>query len=289
MGSLRISCHLGMSFELFTLLLLVLAGFNEANHACESEVVSACPDRPGAEMAKCLKDKSEHERPTEISSECADFIALNTACAEDIVKFCDEAFFSDDTALCLSEWTPSRNLASKCASVVEWAVPKKDDSESNGPTDELGMSEKDYKEKLEWQAKRKAGRGAAVEKLREDKKSERELEALKKDDPAAYEQLLKEREEATRSLEELKRRKRLLAAAEERKQKAEGGDASDETEEEKKRKAREERLERLREKQRAEKGGTWLPYALGFLLVAYIFFNILNFFQKDKSKDDKDD
>lgn len=31
--------------------------------------------------------------PTEISSECADFIALNTACADDIVKSCDEVKF----------------------------------------------------------------------------------------------------------------------------------------------------------------------------------------------------
>ena len=60
-------------------------------HPCDQEVQSACPERAASELARCLKDKTEHERPTEISSACADFIALNAACAEDIVRSCDEA------------------------------------------------------------------------------------------------------------------------------------------------------------------------------------------------------
>ncbi|CAJ1389388.1 unnamed protein product [Effrenium voratum] len=122
-----------------------------AAHPCEQEVQSACPDRPGSELARCLKDKSEHERPTDITSACADFIALNVACADDIVKSCDEAFFSDDTSLCLSTWTQPEDLSPKCAGVLEWALPKHEAVEE-GPTDELGMSEKDYADKREWQA-----------------------------------------------------------------------------------------------------------------------------------------
>mmetsp|Transcript_1423 Transcript_1423/g.3629 ORF Transcript_1423/g.3629 Transcript_1423/m.3629 type:complete len:284 (-) Transcript_1423:148-999(-) len=261
-------------------------------HPCESEVSSACPDRPGAELARCLKDKNEHESPTEISSACADFIAVNAACAEDISKFCDEAFFSEDTALCLSTWISPEDLSPKCAGVLSWALPKAEATE-DGPTDELGLSEKDYAEKREWQAKRKAGRSAAIEKIRQDRQEEEELEALKKEDPAAYKQLLKEREEAKRSFEELKKRKRLLAAAEERKRRKAMGLpdlAEEETEEEeKKRKRMEERLEMLREAKKKERVN-WLPYVLGGLFVAYLFFNVLNVFGgKSKKNDDDDD
>ncbi|CAE8619188.1 unnamed protein product, partial [Polarella glacialis] len=260
-----------------------------ALHACDSEVSSACPDRPGSEMAKCLKDKKEHETATTISSECADFMALNAACAEDITKFCDDAFFSDDTALCLSEWTPQRNLSPKCASVVEWAIPKKED-QSDGPTDELGMSEKDYREKQEWQAKRKEGRGAAIEKIREDKNKEREMEALKKEDPDAYREVLREQEEAKRSYEEFRKRNRLLQAAEDRERRAESGEKEDheETEDEKKQRKREARLERAREAKRA-KEGNWLPYVLGGLFAAYIIFNVLNYFGVGSKKDDTEE
>eukprot|EP00933_Yihiella_yeosuensis_P069806 TRINITY_DN7682_c0_g1_i1.p1 TRINITY_DN7682_c0_g1~~TRINITY_DN7682_c0_g1_i1.p1 ORF type:complete len:286 (+),score=84.89 TRINITY_DN7682_c0_g1_i1:184-1041(+) len=271
-------------FRLVLLTVMLLATTHcQARHACEDEVRSACPDRPGSEMAKCLKDKSEHENPTTISSECADFIALNSACAEDISKFCDEAFFSDDTTLCLGEWTPQRNLSPKCAKVVEWAIPKPEGQE-DGPTDELGMSEKDYREKLEWQKARKEARGEAIEKINE-KQREKELEALKKEDPVAYKQLMDEQEAARASFEELKRRQRLQRAAEERKK---GKNKEDETPEQKKERLKQERIQRLVEQKRAKEGGNWLPYVLGGLFVAFIFFNILNFFQKDK-EDEKDD
>jgi len=200
-------------------------------------------------------------------------------------------FFSDDTTRCLTEWTQQHDLSSKCSSVVEWAVPKKE-VEDDGPTDELGMSAKDYAEKKEWQAKRKASRGAAIEKIRSDKKEEAELAALKKEDPAAYEQLMKERQEAEKSFEELKKRKRLMAAAEERKKRLENGEPEpDEVSEDEKRrqKRREERLEKIREAKKKDKVN-WLPYVLGSLFVAFIFFNILNFLgigqKKDEEKDD---
>lgn len=266
-----------------------------AAHPCESEVQSACPERASSELARCLKDKSEHESPTEISSACADFIALNVACADDIVKSCDEAFFTEDTALCLSTWTAKEDLTPKCAGVLDWALPKSQASDDEAPTDELGMSEKDYAEKQEWRAKRRAGRSAAIEKIRQDKEQEKELEELKREDPAAYKQLMKEREEAAKSFEELKKRRRLIAAAEERKRRKELGlpelEATAEEEEEKKKKKRiEERLEVIREAKKKERVN-WLPYVLGGLFVAYIFFNVLNVFggKKKDSEDDKDD
>lgn len=253
-----------------------------ADHPCEAEVQSACPDRPASEMSACLKDRSEHDKPTDISSECTDFIALNVACAEDIVKFCDESFFSTDTTLCLTEWTPERNLAPKCVSVLKWAAPRGLREGDDGPTDELGMSEKDRKEKLDWQAKRKASRSAAVEKLKDDRKAEQELQDLKRDDPAAYAQLLKEREEAKRSVEELKKRKRLMAAAEERKL----GADNDETEEDQQERKRDEIRQRRRVAMKKDKVN-WLPYVLGGLAVAYVFFNVLNLFtRKAESKND---
>merc|ERR1711920_66537 len=118
---------------------------------------------------------------TVVSSECTDFIALNVACADVIGKSCDDAFFSRDTVLCLGEWNDPASIDSKCANVMKWAIPKKD--EDGGPTDELGMSEKDYAEKKAWQAKRKSERSAAIERMKEtDKQKEedrQEMERLK--------------------------------------------------------------------------------------------------------------
>lgn len=287
----------GCATNMYSWVCLLVCLLHAAAHPCDSEVQSACPERASSELARCLKDKSEHESPTDISSECADFIALNAACADDIIKSCDEAFFTEDTALCLSTWTAREDLTPKCAGVLSWALPKQEAADGDGPTDELGMSEKDYAEKQEWRAKRRAGRSAAIEKIRQDREQEKELEALKKEDPVAYKQLMKEREEAEKSFEELKKRRRLIAAAEERKRRKELGlpelEASSEEEEEARRQKRiEERLEVIREAKKKERVN-WLPYVLGGLFVAYIFFNVLNMFggkkKDDNDEDDKDD
>ena len=45
-------------------------------------------------------------------------------------------------------------------------------------------------EKQEWRAKRRAGRSAAIEKIR-DQEQDKELEDLKREDPVAYKQLMK--------------------------------------------------------------------------------------------------
>lgn len=275
------------------LLVFVLSAADTvAGNACEAEISTACPDRPGADIAKCLKDKSEHDSPTEISSQCADFIALNVACKEDIQKFCDESFFSTDTTLCLTVWTSQSDLSPKCASVLEWAAPKKEETADDvGPTDELGLSDKDYAEKREWQAKRKSGRQAAIEKIKSDK-DDVELEQLKKDDPVMYAQIKKERDEAKKSLEDLKKRRRLIEAAEERKRRKEAGLPELEEEvdevEKKKQEAKQRRLDKIREAKKAEQVN-WLPYALGGLFVAFIAFNIMNFLGVGEKKEEKDD
>lgn len=212
---------------------LVLLGLerSRADHPCQAEVASACPDRPGSELAACLKDSEQHDNPTTISSECTDYIAIHTACAESIDSHCEEAHFTDDTILCLTQWTSPSSLVETCRNVLKWAVPQADDEEGteDGPTDELGMSEKDYKEKKEWQAKRKAARGDAVGRIKmkeEDRKKEEDrvaLEKYKQEDPEGYAQMIEQQEEDKRQQAEFKKRERAQAAALERKKKVEMG------------------------------------------------------------------
>merc|ERR1712048_76548 len=138
-------------------------------------------------------------------------------------QHCDDAFFSPDTVICLSEWTDQDNIDAKCANVMKWAIPKKADTR----TDELGMSEKDYAEKLEWQKKRKNARVAAIERMREsDAQKEKErlrMERLKKENPEEYELWLKEEEIRKANLEEQRKRERLLEAARQRRARQEAG------------------------------------------------------------------
>lgn len=273
----------GMALRVaLSLLLAILVTIcRGADHPCESEVQSACPDRPGPDLAACLKDPSEHERPTTISSECTDFIAMNTACAPDISKYCEDAFFSRDTVLCLTVWTDQDSLSPKCKSVLEWAAPKKQgDGDGDGPTDELGMSEKDYEEKRQWQAQRRAARGAAIEKLRSDAQDAKDMERQDGETEEDYKQRMKEREEAERSRQEMLKRKRLMEAAAERKRREEAGEPLEPEEEEKQPRGR----RRVPVKSKDEKD--WLPYALGGLAVAFVIFNVLNFLGVGEKKDD---
>mmetsp|Transcript_122125 Transcript_122125/g.390577 ORF Transcript_122125/g.390577 Transcript_122125/m.390577 type:complete len:303 (+) Transcript_122125:28-936(+) len=214
------------------------------SHPCDAEMQAACPDRPAEEIATCLKNPSEHETPTVLSSECTDFVAMNVACSADIETNCDEAYFSDDTVLCLTEWTDPARLSDRCKSVVAWAVPSKD-ADEKGPTDELGLSDKDYQEKKEWQEKRKAARGDSIERLKmkeEDAKKETErveLETFKREHPEEYEQMMKQQEEDKRQATEFKKKERMLAAALARKKRQEAGlpeEAEEETEKPKKQK-----------------------------------------------------
>lgn len=202
---------------------------SEAAHPCEAEVTSACPERPGSEIAACLKDKEQHDTPTEISSECTDFIALHVACAEEIENLCDASFFTDDTTLCLTQWVSPTQLSERCSGVMSWAIPQKEDEEGEGPTDELGMSEKDYQEKLEWQKKRREQRGDAIERMKmkeADRKKEEDrvaLEKFKEEDPEGYANMVAQQEEEKRQQALQKKRERQIAAALERKKKKEQG------------------------------------------------------------------
>lgn len=267
------------------LLILSLAKYGLADHPCEAEVQSACPDRPGSEVAGCLKDPSEHENPTTISSECTDFVALNVACSEDIVKFCEDNHFTQDTILCLSTWTDQESLSSRCVKVMKWAVPKKDEDET---TDELGLSEKDYAEKKAWQAKRKHIREAAIE-LHKESDAEKEktrikMEKMKAENPEEYEFYMKEQEQSKKNRDEARRHERLMSAAKERRARAEAGlpEVDDPTVTTSKSKRS------VRQKPQTP---NYLPYILGALFCAFIFFNILNHFngKKEEDEDDKDD
>lgn len=261
------------------------------DHPCEAEVQSACPDRPAAEIAACLKDPAEHESKTTISSECTDFIALNKACAAEISQHCDDQFFTRDTVLCLTTWTDQSALSSKCSGVISWAVPKKEDDD--GPTDELGLSAKDYEEKRKWQQERKERRGAAVEKLREEQEDLKATERLDGETEEDYKYRMKELKELQKSREEQKKRERLLKAQQERERRKASGlpEVEDVDEEKKARTSRKSRETKAPER-------PWLMYGLGGLFVLYVFMNIMNFVgagkdddkKKKKSKDDdKDD
>jgi len=199
---------------------------------CEAEISSACPDSPKSELADCLKDPSQHETPTDISSECTDFMALNTACSEEIEQLCDEEFFAENTIPCLLKYRASdEEISEKCQSVMQWALPEAEETES--VTDELGMSEQDRQEKEEWRAKRRKGREDAIERMKmkeADAKKEaerRELEKFKQENPEAYEDMQKQKKEDERQAAEQKKRERLLKAAWERKRRIEAGEDPD--------------------------------------------------------------
>jgi len=211
---------------------LLLSHAAQADHACSKEVASACPERPGSEVAACLKDESQHESPTELSSECTDFMAMNKACAAEIEQFCEGQFFHDDTLLCLSKWTKPEDLGSQCSTVMAWSVPEEE--EKKVVTDELGMSDADYQEKKEWMKKRAAARGDSIERLKQkevDRKKEEErraMEDFKNTDPEGYKQEMERKEEDKKQQEAFKRKERARLAAIERAKKVSEGGSEDE-------------------------------------------------------------
>eukprot|EP00439_Symbiodinium_sp_Y106_P071676 s548_g12.t3 len=215
------------------LLLLRVCPRSVLAYPCEAEIASACPDSPKSDLVTCLKDASQHETPTEISSECTDFMALNSACADEIEQLCDEEFFAEETMPCLMRYRASdEEISEKCQSVMRWALPA-DEEEAEAVTDELGMSEKDRQEKEEWREKRKKEREAAIERMKMkevDAKKEaerRELEKFKEENPEAFADMKRQQEEEQRQQAEQKKRERLMKAAWERKKRIEAGEDPD--------------------------------------------------------------
>eukprot|EP00933_Yihiella_yeosuensis_P075685 TRINITY_DN8513_c3_g2_i1.p1 TRINITY_DN8513_c3_g2~~TRINITY_DN8513_c3_g2_i1.p1 ORF type:complete len:288 (+),score=90.62 TRINITY_DN8513_c3_g2_i1:37-900(+) len=227
---------MAMTHRLPILLLLLQAGGALGGHPCEAEVASACPDSPLSDLADCLKDSSQHEKPTEISSQCTDFMALNTACNEEIESLCDEAFYTEETIPCLAKWGTGEEaqVSEKCSSVMSWAMPE-DKSKEEVVTDELGMSDADKAEKKEWQEKRKAVREQAIERMKmkeADAKKEKErveLERFKTESPEAYAEMIAQQEEDKRQKAEFKRKERMRMAALERAKKAQLGEEEDDS------------------------------------------------------------
>lgn len=224
-----VTCNAGF---LFTAILLQLFRSTVAEHPCTAEVASACADRPGTDTGACLKDPEEHDSPTEISSDCTDFIALNKACADDIEEHCEAGQFADDTILCLTKWAPQDAVSEKCKGVLSWAVPQ-EEVDDEAVTDELGMSDEDYKEKKEWQAKRKAARGESIERMKMkdvDRKKEEDrvaLEEFAKNDPEGYEQMIQQQAEEAKQQAAFKKRERAQQAAIERAKKKAAGESEE--------------------------------------------------------------
>jgi len=191
------------------------------SHPCSTEVASACADRPGSDIGACLKDPEEHDYPTEVSSGCTDFIALNAACAEDIESFCDGNQFGNDLLLCLTKWTPLDNLSEKCQKVLSWAAPKEEEAAAGKPvtTDELGMTEEEEAEKKAWMKKRAEGRGDAIERMKQKKEDAIKeedrvsLEEYKKTDPEGYASMIQQQAEEAKQQADFKKRERAQAAA----------------------------------------------------------------------------
>merc|ERR1719411_2295347 len=99
----------------------------DAVHASDSEQGSACPAEAGAALGACLKDPSKHETKTEVSEGCLAFIKINDACTAEIERSCSGMAYSDDTMVCLTQWTPADTLSPECAG----ALPKKEEEEDN--------------------------------------------------------------------------------------------------------------------------------------------------------------
>merc|ERR1712106_1207328 len=93
-------------------------------------------------------------------------------------------------------------VSPKCKGVLSWAVPQEEAADEEVVTDELGMSDEDYKEKKECQ-KKKA----------EDRVS---LEEFEKNDPEGYAQMMQQQAEEARQQAEFKKKERARAAALER-------------------------------------------------------------------------
>jgi len=149
---------------------------------------------------------------------------------------------------------------------MKWAIPATEEEAEQGPTDELGMSEKDREEKKEWQAKRKAGRGDAIERMKmkeADAKKEKErveLETFKRENPDQYQQMLQQQEEDRRQAQEMKRRERLAAAALERKRRQASGESEDS----------QIKADKPKRKKGNKSSGSWLYTIFSLLFIAGI-------------------
>mmetsp|Transcript_78089 Transcript_78089/g.242110 ORF Transcript_78089/g.242110 Transcript_78089/m.242110 type:complete len:167 (-) Transcript_78089:111-611(-) len=123
-----------------------------AVHACDSEQGALCPAEAGFDLGKCLKDPSKWESTAEISSGCKAFMAINDACFEELERSCSGMAYSDDTLVCLTQWTSADTLSDGCKA----ALPKKEEEKGDDKVD---------KEKEAWRAQRRAARQAAKDMM----------------------------------------------------------------------------------------------------------------------------
>ena len=104
--------------------LLLLASESGA-HPCDAEGAAACPFDGGKALGACLKDKSQHEVVTELSSDCEAFLKLHDVCAENLASgTCTGTHYTDDAMLCLGQWMKRTELTAECAALVPEIVVK---------------------------------------------------------------------------------------------------------------------------------------------------------------------
>jgi len=216
----------------FLVSLFLLIQRSSAGHACTEETTSACPDEAGAQLGLCLQDPEQHQAPTTISSGCSDFIAINQGCEADVEKFCDEAYYSEDTVLCLTEWTRRDDLSEKCQDVLKWAGPAAEgDKDEEKSEEDDGMTESERNERKEWRENRKANRADAVAIRRKEEEKAAEMK-YKEEHPEEYAEQQRMLEEEKKQKAEIQRRERLQQAAILRAKRAAAGedeDAADDT------------------------------------------------------------
>eukprot|EP00429_Kryptoperidinium_foliaceum_P047831 CAMPEP_0176107074 /NCGR_PEP_ID=MMETSP0120_2-20121206/53734_1 /TAXON_ID=160619 /ORGANISM="Kryptoperidinium foliaceum, Strain CCMP 1326" /LENGTH=165 /DNA_ID=CAMNT_0017441201 /DNA_START=60 /DNA_END=557 /DNA_ORIENTATION=+ len=133
-----------------------------AVHACDAEQGALCPAEAGAALGTCLKDPSKWESKMEISAACKEFMAINDACAAEIEGSCSGMAYSDDTMVCLTQWTAQDTLSAGCAA----ALPKKEDKEDAAVD----------AEKKAWREKRKKARKDAQDMMEKEKKKDEKKE-----------------------------------------------------------------------------------------------------------------
>ena len=100
---------------------IVLCGLSSLARAqipCDDAYGAFCPEEAGWGVQSCLKKVDA----ADLTSECAQYVAIHDACEADIKEHCAGKEFTGDLLPCLTEWTKPADLSEGCAS----SLPKKE-------------------------------------------------------------------------------------------------------------------------------------------------------------------
>merc|ERR1719245_2742709 len=64
---------------------------------------------------------------TEVSEGCLAFIKINDACTAEIERSCSGMAYSDDTMVCLTQWTRAEDLSPECAAALPQKAKEEDE------------------------------------------------------------------------------------------------------------------------------------------------------------------